>query len=204
MSAQFIFTMRKVSRFYPPDKEVLKDITLAFYPGAKIGVLGPNGAGKSSLLRLMAGVDDGYTGEARLSPGFSVGMLEQEPRLDAAKDVHGNVMDGVGQVAALLTEYDEVMAGWADPDADYEKLGARQADLESRIEAAGAWDLQRTTATPSRWPGSRGSCATTPARSWPSRTTATSSTTSPVGSSSSTVVAATRSRATTPAGSSRS
>ena len=144
MSAQFIFTMRKVSRFYPPDKEVLKDITLAFYPGAKIGVLGPNGAGKSSLLRLMAGVDDGYTGEARLSPGFSVGMLEQEPRLDAAKDVHGNVMDGVGQVAALLTEYDEVMAGWADPDADYERLGARQADLESRIEAAGAWDLQRT------------------------------------------------------------
>jgi sulfate-transporting ATPase len=144
MSAQFIFTMRRVSRFHPPDKEVLKDITLAFYPGAKIGVLGPNGAGKSSLLRIMAGVDDGYTGEARLTPGFSVGMLEQEPQLDAAKDVQGNVMDGVGQVAALLAEYDEVMAGWADPDADYEKLGARQADLEARIEAAGAWDLQRT------------------------------------------------------------
>jgi ATP-binding cassette ChvD family protein len=144
MSAQFIFTMRRVSRFHPPDKEVLKDITLAFYPGAKIGVLGPNGAGKSSLLGIMAGVDDGYTGEARLTPGFSVGMLEQEPQLDAAKDVHGNVMDGVGQVAALLAEYDEVMAGWADPDADYEKLGARQAALEARIDAAGAWDLQRT------------------------------------------------------------
>ena len=144
MSAQFIFTMRRVSRFHPPDKEVLKDITLAFYPGAKIGVLGPNGAGKSSLLRIMAGVDDGYTGEARLTPGFSVGMLEQEPQLDAAKDVQGNVMDGVGQVAALLAEYDEVMAGWADPDADYEKLGARQADLEAKIDAAGAWDLQRT------------------------------------------------------------
>jgi energy-dependent translational throttle protein EttA len=144
MSAQFIFTMRKVSRFHPPDKEVLKDISLSFYPGAKIGVLGANGAGKSSLLRIMAGVDDGYTGEARLSPGFSVGMLEQEPQLDDAKDVHGNVMDGVGQVAALLSEYDEVMAGWADPDADYEKLGARQADLESKIEAAGAWDLTRT------------------------------------------------------------
>jgi ATP-binding cassette ChvD family protein len=144
MSAQFIFTMRRVSRFHPPDKEVLKDITLAFYPGAKIGVLGPNGAGKSSLLRIMAGVDDGYTGEARLTPGFSVGMLEQEPQLDPAKDVQGNVMDGVGQVAALLAEYDEVMAGWADPDADYEKLGARQADLEARIDAAGAWDLQRT------------------------------------------------------------
>ena len=144
MSAQFIFTMRRVSRFHPPDKEVLKDITLAFYPGAKIGVLGPNGAGKSSLLRIMAGVDDGYTGEARLTPGFSVGMLEQEPQLDATKDVQANVMDGVGQVAALLAEYDEVMAGWADPDADYEKLGTRQADLEARIDAAGAWDLQRT------------------------------------------------------------
>jgi sulfate-transporting ATPase len=144
MSAQFIFTMRRVSRFHPPDKEVLNDITLAFYPGAKIGVLGPNGAGKSSLLRIMAGVDDGYTGEARLTPGFSVGMLEQEPQLDAAKDVQANVMDGVGQVAALIAEYDEVMSGWADPDADYEKLGARQADLEAKIDAAGAWDLQRT------------------------------------------------------------
>jgi energy-dependent translational throttle protein EttA len=145
MSAQFIFTMRKVSRFHPPDKEVLKDISLSFFPGAKIGVLGANGAGKSSLLRIMAGVDDGFDGEARLTPGFSVGMLEQEPQLDPAKDVQANVMDGVGQVAALLTEYDEVMAGWADPDADYEKLGARQADLEAKIEAAGAWDLTRTT-----------------------------------------------------------
>jgi sulfate-transporting ATPase len=144
VSAQYIFTMQKVSRFHPPDKEVLKDITLAFYPGAKIGVLGANGAGKSSLLRIMAGVDDGYTGQARLSPGFGAGLLEQEPQLDAAKDVLGNVMDGVGQVAGLLGEYDEVMAGWAEPDADYEKLGARQAELEAKIEAAGAWDLQRT------------------------------------------------------------
>ena len=127
MSAQFIFTMRRVSRFHPPDKEVLKDITLAFYPGAKIGVLGANGAGKSSVLRIMAGVDDGFTGDARLTPGFTVGMLSQEPELDPGKDVTGNVMDGVGQVAGLLTEYDEVMAGWADPEADYEKLGARQA-----------------------------------------------------------------------------
>jgi ATP-binding cassette ChvD family protein len=144
MSAQFIFTMRRVSRFHPPDKEVLKDITLAFYPGAKIGVLGANGAGKSSVLRIMAGIDDGFTGDARLTPGFTVGMLSQEPELDAGKDVTGNVMDGVGKVAGLLTEYDEVMAGWADPEADYDKLGARQADLESRIEAAGAWDLSRT------------------------------------------------------------
>ncbi|HET6949323.1 MAG TPA: energy-dependent translational throttle protein EttA [Acidimicrobiales bacterium] len=145
MSAQFIFTMRKVGRFHPPDKEVLKDISLSFFPGAKIGVLGANGAGKSSLLRIMAGVDDGFTGEARLTPGFTVGMLEQEPQLDPAKDVQGNVMDGVGQVAALLADYDEVMAGWADPEADYDKLGARQADLEAKIEAAGAWDLARTT-----------------------------------------------------------
>src|SRR4051795_5145741 len=108
MSAQFIFSMHKVSRYYPPDREVLKDISLAFYPGAKIGVIGPNGAGKSSLLRIMAGLDDGYTGEARLTPGFTVGLLEQEPQLDASKDVQGNIMDGVGEVAALLTRYDEV------------------------------------------------------------------------------------------------
>ncbi|MDY7101698.1 MAG: energy-dependent translational throttle protein EttA [Actinomycetota bacterium] len=144
MSAQFIFTMRKVSRFHPPDREVLKDITLAFYPGAKIGVIGANGSGKSSLLRIMAGVDDGYTGEARLSPGFTVGYLEQEPHLDPDKDVVGNVMDGVAAVRDLLTRYEEVLAGWADPDADYEKLGAEQADLEAKIEAAGAWELERT------------------------------------------------------------
>ena len=144
MAAQFIFTMRRASRFYPPDREVLRDITLAFYPGAKIGVIGANGAGKSSLLRIMAGVDEGFTGEARLTDGFTVGMLEQEPGLDAAKNVQGNVMDGVGQVAALLTRYEEVLAAWADPDADYGKLGDEQADLERRIEVAGAWDLQRT------------------------------------------------------------
>src|SRR6476646_159932 len=144
MSAQFIFTMYKVSKFVPPDREVLKDITLAFYPGAKIGVIGPNGSGKSSLLRIMAGIDDGFTGEARLTPGFTVGLLEQEPHLDESKDVTGNVMDGVGQVAALLTEYDELMAKWGDADADFDKLGTRQAELQSKVEAAGAWDLQRT------------------------------------------------------------
>jgi ATP-binding cassette ChvD family protein len=144
MAAEYIFTMRRVSRFHPPDKHVLQDITLAFFPGAKIGVIGANGSGKSSLLRIMAGVDDGHTGDARLTPGFTVGLLEQEPRLDEAKDVLGNVMDGVGEVARLLEDYDTVLAAWADPDADYEKLGERQAALEARIEAAGAWDLQRT------------------------------------------------------------
>jgi ATP-binding cassette ChvD family protein len=144
VAAQFIFTMRGLSRFHPPDRQVLENINLSFYPGAKIGVLGANGAGKSSLLRIMAGEDDGYSGEARLTPGSTVGLLHQEPALDAAKDVLGNVMDGVGETAALLERYDEVLAGWSDPDADYEKLGERQAELEKQIEAAGAWDLKRT------------------------------------------------------------
>ena len=144
MAAEFIYTCYKLARFYPPDRTVLEDISLSFYPGAKIGVIGSNGSGKSSLLRIMAGIDDGFTGEARLTDGFTVGLLEQEPTLDASQDVQGNVMDGVGAVADLLTRYEEVLAGWADVDADYDKLGADQAELEKKIEAAGAWDLQRT------------------------------------------------------------
>jgi len=139
----FIYSMYKVSRHYPPDRDVLKDITLGFFYGAKIGVLGPNGAGKSSVLRIMAGLDDGYTGEAKLTEGYSVGMLEQEPTLDPAKDVMGNVMDGVAPVKALVDNYHAVLAKWADPDADYEKLGEQQAVLEKKIEAADAWDLER-------------------------------------------------------------
>ncbi len=135
--------MHRVGRFHPPDRDVLKDITLAFYPGAKIGVLGSNGAGKSTLLRIMAGIDDGFTGEARLTDGFTVGLLEQEPALDESTDVQGNVMQGVGEVAGLLARYEEVLAGWGEPDADFDKLGEDQAALEKRIEAAGAWDLQR-------------------------------------------------------------
>ena len=135
--------MRRVSRHYPPDRDVLRDITLGFYYGAKIGVIGPNGAGKSSLLRVMAGQDDGYTGEARLMEGYTVGLLEQEPHLDESKDVVGNVMDGVAASRSLLEDYQNVMDGWADPDADYEKLGAKQEVLEKKIEAAGAWDLDR-------------------------------------------------------------
>src|SRR5690606_21556405 len=111
-NVEFIYTMRKVGRFHPPDREVLKDISLSFYPGAKIGVLGLNGSGKSSLLRIMAGEDDGYTGEARLTPGFSVGHLAQEPVLDPDKDVEGNVLDGVAATRDLLARYDEVMAQW--------------------------------------------------------------------------------------------
>tara|TARA_S200000501_G_scaffold175435_1_gene165123 strand:+ start:81189 stop:82862 length:1674 start_codon:yes stop_codon:yes gene_type:complete len=143
VAAEYIFTMHKCSRFYPPDREVLKDISLSFFPGAKIGVLGMNGAGKSSLLKIMAGLDDGYSGEARLTPPFTVGYLPQEPALDISKSVLGNVMDGVGEIAALLERYDNVLAAWSDPEADFDKLGVEQADLEGKIEAAGAWDLQR-------------------------------------------------------------
>ncbi len=143
MAPQFIFTTYKLGRFYPPDRQVLADISLSFYPGAKIGVLGANGSGKSSLLRIMAGLDDGFSGEARLTPGFSVGQLAQEPTLDASKDVLGNVMDGVGEIRALLERYHEVLAMWGDPDADFEKVGAEQAELEDKINAAGAWDVER-------------------------------------------------------------
>ena len=146
MSRQFIFTMRNVSRHHPPDRTVLDDVTLAFLPGAKIGVIGHNGSGKSTLLRIMAGEDDGYVGEARLSDGYTVGLLHQEPALDPAKDVLGNVMDGVAPVQALLDDYHQVLAGWSDPEADYEALGERQASLERRIEAAGAWELDRKVA----------------------------------------------------------
>src|SRR5690554_6413045 len=101
--------MQNLNRFYPPDKEVLRDVNLSFIPGAKIGVIGHNGSGKSSLLKIMAGLDDEYTGSARLSPGYSVGYLPQEPQLDVSKDVRGNVMDGVGNLVALQEEYDAVL-----------------------------------------------------------------------------------------------
>jgi energy-dependent translational throttle protein EttA len=122
---------------------VLENISLSFYPGAKIGVIGANGAGKSSLLRIMAGLDDGFSGEARLTPGSTVGYLSQEPQLDATKDVKGNVMDGVAQVQALLDGYNAVMAKWSEPDADYDAIGVEQAVLEDRIAAADAWNLER-------------------------------------------------------------
>ena len=143
MAHEFIYTCYKLARFYPPDRTILENISLSFYPGAKIGVIGSNGSGKSSLLRIMAGLDDGYTGEARLTPGFTVGLLEQEPQLDPTKDVLGNVMDGVAPIRDMLARYDEVMAMWADPDADYDKVGAMQAELEDKIAAADAWSLDR-------------------------------------------------------------
>ncbi len=144
MTAQYIFTMRDLRRFYPPDREVLRGINLSFYPGAKIGVIGPNGSGKSSLLRIMAGLDDGFSGEARLTPGFSVGFLSQEPALDDSKDVAGNVADGVAEVTGYVERYDEVCAAMGEPDADFDKLLAEQADLQDKIDASGGWDLERT------------------------------------------------------------
>ncbi len=143
VTAQFIYTMRRLGRFHAPDRQVLDDITLAFYPGAKIGVIGSNGSGKSSLLRIMAGEDDGFSGEARLTPGFTVGHLPQEPQLDPAKDVLGNVMEGVAATRDLLQRYEEVCAAFAEPDADMDKLLAEQAEVQDRIDAAGAWDLER-------------------------------------------------------------
>ncbi|MFV0309698.1 MAG: energy-dependent translational throttle protein EttA [Desertimonas sp.] len=143
MAHEFIYTSHKLTRFYPPDRTVLENISISFYPGAKIGVIGSNGAGKSSLLRIMAGLDDGFSGTARLTPGFTVGYLAQEPQLDVAKDVKANVMDGVAAVQSIIDEYNEVMAQWAEPDADYERIGARQAQLEDKIAAADAWSLER-------------------------------------------------------------
>jgi energy-dependent translational throttle protein EttA len=143
MAHEFIYSCYKLGRFYPPDRTVLENISLSFYPGAKIGVIGPNGSGKSSLLRIMAGLDDGYTGQARLTPGFSVGHLPQEPQLDPTKDVRANVMDGVAAVQSVIDRYNEVMAMWAEPDADYDKIGALQAELEDKIAATDAWSLDR-------------------------------------------------------------
>jgi energy-dependent translational throttle protein EttA len=143
MPPEFIYTSYRLSRHYPPDRTVLEDISISFYPGAKIGVIGPNGAGKSSLLRIMAGLDDGFTGEGRLTPGFTVGFLSQEPQLDPAKDVRGNVLDGVRPVQDLIDQYNALMARWSEPDADYDAIGREQTALEDRIAAADAWNLER-------------------------------------------------------------
>ncbi len=135
MSSQYIFTMYKLSRTHPPDKQVLKDISLSFLPGAKIGVLGLNGSGKSTLLRIMAGVDKEFRGEAQLAPGASVGLLEQEPQLDESKDVRGNVEDGVAELRGLLDRFNELAANYSDETAD------EFARLQEQIDAADAWNL---------------------------------------------------------------
>jgi ATP-binding cassette ChvD family protein len=143
MAHQFILTMRNLRRVHPPDKEVLRGINISMFPAAKIGVLGLNGAGKSTLLRIIAGEDDGYQGECRVTPGFSVGYLPQEPRLDAAKDVLGNVTDGVAHTKGLLDRFEEVCNAMGEPDADFDKLLAEQAELQDQIDATNGWDLER-------------------------------------------------------------
>ena len=135
MSSQYVYTMHRLSKVHPPDRTVLSELTLAFYPGAKIGVLGYNGAGKSSLLRIMAGVDEEYRGQAALAPGATAGMLEQEPALDESKDVLGNVQEGVAETKALLDRFNELAADYS------EERAAEFADVQARIEAADAWNL---------------------------------------------------------------
>jgi len=135
--AQYIYTMNRVSKIVPPRREILKDISLSFFPGAKIGVLGLNGSGKSTLLKIMAGVDKDFQGEARAQPGIKIGYLEQEPQLDPAKDVRGNVEDGVREALDALERLDQVFAEYAEPDADFDKLAAEQGKLESIIQT---WD----------------------------------------------------------------
>jgi sulfate-transporting ATPase len=143
MAHQFIVTMRDLRRVHPPDKEVLRGINISMYPGAKIGVLGLNGSGKSTLLRILAGEDDGYSGEVRVTPGFSVGYLPQEPQLDESKDVLGNVTDGVAHTKGLLDRFEEVCSAMGEPDADFDKLLAEQAELQDHIDAVSGWDLDR-------------------------------------------------------------
>ncbi|HET9273067.1 MAG TPA: ATP-binding cassette domain-containing protein, partial [Methyloceanibacter sp.] len=143
-SYQYIYVMQRLTKIFPGGKKVLENITLAFLPGAKIGVLGVNGAGKSTLLRIMAGLDHDFSGEAWAADGVRVGMLAQEPELDPTKDVLGNVMEGVAATKALLDRFDEVSAGFGDPDADMDALMAEQALLQEKIDAVNGWELQRT------------------------------------------------------------
>ena len=146
MAHQYIFVMKDLKKIVPPKREILKGIWLSFYPGAKIGVIGGNGAGKSTLLRIMAGVDKEFLGEAWPADGVRVGYLPQEPQLDPAKDVRGNVEDGVAQVRGLLTRFDEINARLGEPlgDDEMEKVLAEQARVQDAIEAANGWDLDRT------------------------------------------------------------
>jgi ATP-binding cassette ChvD family protein len=143
MAGEYIFTMRDLRKVVPPSREILKGIHLSFFPGAKIGVLGANGAGKSSLLRIMAGVDKDFLGDARPLPGTRIGFLTQEPQLDATKDVRGNVMEGVREQQAMLDQFNEISARFAEPmdDDEMTRLLEKQGNLQERIDALGLWEL---------------------------------------------------------------
>src|SRR6187397_2916385 len=142
MSSDYIYTMYRVDKFYGSDRQVLANISLSFLPGAKIGVLGPNGAGKSTLMRIMAGLEEPSSGIAELHPGATVGFLQQEPELDPAKDVRGNVEDGVREVRDLLDRFNAVSAAFAEPDADFDALLAEQSTVQEQIDRHDAWGLE--------------------------------------------------------------
>jgi sulfate-transporting ATPase len=141
--AQYIFTMNRVGKIVPPKKQILRDISLSFFPGAKIGVLGLNGAGKSTLLRIMAGIDTDIEGEARPQTGIKIGYLPQEPQLDPEKDVRGNVEEALGNVKEAMEELEKVYAAYAEPDADFDALAARQAELENIVQSADGHGMDR-------------------------------------------------------------
>ncbi|HCS29093.1 MAG TPA: energy-dependent translational throttle protein EttA, partial [Spongiibacteraceae bacterium] len=141
--AQYVYTMNQVGKVVPPKREILSNISLSFFPGAKIGVLGLNGSGKSTLLRIMAGIDTEFNGEARPQPGIKVGYLPQEPELDPGKDVRGNVEDGLAEAKNALIELDKVYAAYAEPDADFDALAKKQQELENIIQATDAHNLER-------------------------------------------------------------
>ncbi|MES1944849.1 ABC transporter ATP-binding protein [Salinisphaera sp. PC39] len=142
--SQYIYTMNRVGKTVPPKKQILRDISLSFFPGAKIGVLGYNGAGKSTLLRIMAGEDTNFEGEARPMPGIRIGYLPQEPQLNGDKDVRGNVEEGLGDLRAKLDRFNEISNAFAEPDADFDALLAEQAELQDAIDAAGGWEMEST------------------------------------------------------------
>jgi len=142
--AQFIYTMNRVGKVVPPKRVILRDISLSFFPGAKIGVLGLNGSGKSTLLRIMAGVDKEFEGEARPQPGIKIGFLPQEPKLDPAKDVRGNVEEAVSHIKDAIARLDQVYAAYAEPDADFDKIAAEQGELEALLAATDGHNLERT------------------------------------------------------------
>ena len=139
--SQYVYTMNRCGKIVPPKKEILRDISLSFFPGAKIGVLGYNGAGKSTLLKIMAGIDKDFVGEARPQPGLKMGYLPQEPQLDPTKTVRGNVEEALGEILKLKEDLEAVYAAYAEEGADFDKLAAKQADLESQIAAADADNL---------------------------------------------------------------
>src|SRR6478609_1399392 len=140
--AQYVYTMRRVAKVVPPKRTILKNISLNFFPGAKIGVLGLNGSGKSSLLRIMAGVDDAYEGEVVRMPNIQVGYLEQEPALSKGKTVREVVEEALGETAAAKKRLEEIYAAYSEPDADFDKLAEEQAKLEAMVNAGGADELE--------------------------------------------------------------